>query len=98
IPLPQAGEGVRSGVPSPLRRFMLLLVVDFLEIGVDHLVVARPVTAGALAAARSVIRGAAVAGPGSGPARSGRLGLAGLVHRLAELHREGAERLGLGLD
>src|SRR5260370_9060901 len=72
---------------------MLLRVVDFLEIGVAPLVVARlAVTAGRGAIART----------GTG-ARAGRAVAAGrrrlrLVHRLAELHRELGERIGLGDD
>src|SRR5471032_1895320 len=71
---------------SVLRRAALLVVVDLLEIGVDHLVVR-------LAAGRGT-----AARPAAALARTAWAGLAGallrLVHRLAELHRELAERLG----
>src|SRR5207248_6671178 len=91
---PAKPMGEREG-PGSLRRFVLLLVVDLLEIGVDHLVVR-------LAARRAATR---ATGPGSacsraaGTASVARAGaalarrLARLVHRLAELHRELAERL-----
>src|SRR4029077_11789038 len=80
-----------------LRRFVLLLVVDFLEIGVDHLVVrlaARGARAGTGTPTSPGAAGGAAAVTGMGVAR--RLGL--LVHRLAELHRKLGERLGLGGD
>src|ERR1700720_1906165 len=68
----------------------LLLIVDFLEIGVNDLVAARSAGAAArLTRARS--------GPALWTAvAAGRL--LGAVHRLAELHRELPQGLGLGLD
>src|SRR5712692_7630331 len=49
--VPSSPRGARrKGASSTLRRFVLLLVVDLLEIGVDHLVVRLVGTAGRAAA------------------------------------------------
>src|SRR5439155_23494485 len=68
----------------------LLLIVDFLEIGVNDLVAARPAGAAARLArtrAGAALRTAVAAGR-----------LLGAVHRLTELHRELPQGFGLGLD
>ncbi len=77
-------------IPPCALGAVLLLVVDLLEIGVDHLVVA------GLALAARAGTGAA-GGAGARPARgvTAAGSLLRLVHGLAELHRGLAERLGL---
>src|ERR1700724_2447028 len=68
----------------------LLLIVDFLEIGVNDLVAAR--AAGRSAGTRP---GTALRTAGAGFAAAA---LLGLVHRLAELHRDLRQGFGLRLD
>src|ERR1700730_9532746 len=84
---------IPSGKSRLLGRAALFVVVDLLEIGVDHLVV--------------MPRVRTTAGAGAWSARSGmrstlRPGAAGvlrrLVHRYAELHRDLGQGFGLRLD
>src|SRR5262252_6401092 len=68
-----------------LRRAALLLIVDFLEIGVDDFV-----APAGMALGRTLRR--------TGFSGRGLFGLLGTIERLAELHRDLGQRLGLGFD
>src|SRR5207248_2597830 len=68
----------------------LLLIVDFLEIGVNDLVAARPASCAA-----STRSGATLRTAGAGFAAGA---LLRLVHRLAELHRDLSQGFGLRFD
>src|SRR5215204_738163 len=86
------GQAPEAAYAASLSGTALLLIVDFLEIGVNDLVVA-----GAAAASSAGARPRA-AGTGPGAALRPAGFLLRLVHRLAELHRDLGQRLGLGLD
>src|SRR5829696_754269 len=81
---PDSGWGGSFGRPSGSRPLLLVLLVDFLEVGVDDVVLLRP--AGRAGAALGMIAAALVCG------------LRGGVHRLAELHRRLHQVGGARLD
>src|SRR5215467_5369925 len=68
-----------------LRRTALFLIVDFLEVGVDDFV-----APAGMALGRTLRR--------TGFSGRGLFGLLGAIERLAELHRDLGQRLGLGFD
>src|SRR3569833_511313 len=93
---PPAGAGGRLVLSRPgrsvARTRLLVLVGDVLELGIDDMIAA---TLGSMA----LVRGRSRTGVARGTRPTGlALRLQRLVHRLAELHRRLAERVGLVLD
>src|SRR5437763_1513564 len=81
---PPPGPFRRAGPWGALsRRLLVVVAVDFLEFGVDHVLAVLTARMGGVG-----VRGRAFA----------RGGLLGVVHRLAQLHRGLDQRLGLGRD